>query len=244
MRNRDESWIWIWNLKLPPKIKIFIWKCVHNRIPTRAILFPHLNPTNQSCPRCNDCESPIHMLRDCIFARTIWLSFPSQFLIPNFFLLPISLWCKLNSRSTFVTNYTPWNTIFAFTTWSIWPGCNSLAFNNQDIPHQIIKKNALSRATEFYFLSYVPTSFAKNSTRILFSWTPAPRPYISINMDDSSKGNPENSGAGGLARNHDGNWLWGFSLHLCNTNNIMAELWAICEALIQAWMFIYKQIHF
>ena len=165
MRNRAESWTWIWNLKLPPKITIFIWKCAHNRIPTRAILFPHLNSTNQSCPCCNACERPIHTLRDCIFARNIWLSFPSQFLIHNFLLLPINLWCKLNSRSTTVTNYTPWN---------------SLVFNNQNIPHQIIKKKALSHATKFYFLRSVPTNFAQNSTRILFSWTPAPSPYISI----------------------------------------------------------------
>ena len=127
--------------------------------------FPHLNSTNQSCPCCNACERPIHTLRDCIFARNIWLSFPSQFLIHNFLLLPINLWCKLNSRSTTVTNYTPWN---------------SLVFNNQNIPHQIIKKKALSHATKFYFLRSVPTNFAQNSTRILFSWTPAPSPYISI----------------------------------------------------------------
>ena len=179
MRNRAESWTGLWNLKLAHKITIFIWKRGHNRIPERAILFPHLNSTNQSCPCCNARERPIHTLRDCIFARNIWLSFPSQFLIHNFFLLPINLWCKLNSRSTTVTNYTPWNTIFAFTIWSIWLGCNSLVFNNQDIPHQIIKKKALSHATKFYFLRSVPTSFAQNSTRILFSWTLAPSPYIS-----------------------------------------------------------------
>ena len=39
---RAESWAWIWNLKLSPKIKIFIWQCAHNRIPKRATLFPHL----------------------------------------------------------------------------------------------------------------------------------------------------------------------------------------------------------
>lgn len=159
------------------------------------------NSSNQSCPRCNACESPIHTLRDCFFAQNTWLSFPYQFLIHNFFSLPINLWCKLNFRSTTVTNYTPWNTIFAFTIWSIWLGRNSLVFNNQDIPHQIIKKNALSHATKFYFLSSFPTSFAQNSTRILFSWTPAPSPYISINTDGNSKGSPGNSGAGGLAHN-------------------------------------------
>ena len=30
-------------------------------------------------------------------------------------------------------------------------------------------------------------------------------------------------------------WLWDFSLHLGVTNNTMAELWGIREALAQAW---------
>ena len=43
------------------------------------------------------------------------------------------------------------------------------------------------------------------------------------------------SGAGGVAHSATGKWLCGFSLHLGFTNNTMAELWDIREALLRAW---------
>ena len=28
------SWSWIWKIPIPPKIKLFLWKCAHNRVPS------------------------------------------------------------------------------------------------------------------------------------------------------------------------------------------------------------------
>lgn len=36
-RNVD-NWLWIWHLNIPPKIRIFFWKVVHNRLPTKSNL--------------------------------------------------------------------------------------------------------------------------------------------------------------------------------------------------------------
>ena len=66
-------------------------------------------------------------------------------------------------------------------------------------------------------------------------WNPAPFPYVTINIDGSSISNPEKSSAGGVARSTNGDWLWGFSLHLGVTNNTMAELWGLREAMARAW---------
>ena len=118
---QSESWTWIWKLKIPPKIILFIWKCAHNKIPTRSIIFAFSTLTQQSCPRCNDLESPIHIQWDCFFATQIWLTFPHIALKNNFFDTPIYTWCKMNctATATTTTNYLPWNTVFAFTLWSI-----------------------------------------------------------------------------------------------------------------------------
>ena len=35
------TWSWIWKLKIPPKIQLFVWKYAHHRIPTKSIIFPH-----------------------------------------------------------------------------------------------------------------------------------------------------------------------------------------------------------
>ena len=205
--SRTETWSWVWKLKLPPKIKLFIWKCTHHRIPTKSILFPQSNHNTQICPWCNEIETPIHVLRDCAFARNIWASFSTHLLIPDFFNLPFHHWCKQNMKVTIHSSYIPGNTIFAFTIWAIWLGRSSLVFNGKLIPHQTLKDNSLSHATEFFFLSSVPSSSSPTYTNIAIRWCPAPFPQITINTDESSKRNLGPSRAGGLAHSDTGEWL-------------------------------------
>lgn len=60
---------WLWKLDTLPKIKHFIWLCLHHGVPVRQIL----NTRGISCNtcfllcQCQD-ESIIHLLRDCPFA--------------------------------------------------------------------------------------------------------------------------------------------------------------------------------
>ena len=65
------SWSWIWKIPIPPKIKLFLWKCAHNRVPSCAFIFKHANLAAQACPRCGLQETTIHLLRDCSFPREI-----------------------------------------------------------------------------------------------------------------------------------------------------------------------------
>ena len=107
---------------------------------------------DQVCPRCKEIETPIHVLRDCHFARHIWSSFPVHLLIADFFIIELHDWCKLNSKLTSPLYYIPWYIILTFTMWAIWLGRNSLIFMGKSIPYHNLKQNAISHATEFFFL--------------------------------------------------------------------------------------------
>ncbi|KAK7820634.1 hypothetical protein CFP56_038651, partial [Quercus suber] len=161
------TWSWIWKLKIPPKIQSFLWKCAHHHIPTKLVIFPHADLSDQGCSHCNELETPIHVLHDYQFARNIWSSFP----------------CKSNSKLHSPLGYVPWNLIFAFTLWAIWLGRNSLIFLGTFIPFHILKQNSISYATK---------------------WSLAPSPYITINTNDNSLGNPGKSGVRGVARSSNG----------------------------------------
>ena len=97
-RRITETWSWIWKLKIPPKIKLFVWKCTHYRIPTKLVIFPYAGLNARLCPCCTDIETLIHVLRDCSFARHIWSSFSSHLLISDFFRFELHDWCKNNSK--------------------------------------------------------------------------------------------------------------------------------------------------
>uniref|UniRef100_A0A7N2LQE5 RNase H type-1 domain-containing protein n=1 Tax=Quercus lobata TaxID=97700 RepID=A0A7N2LQE5_QUELO len=69
----------------------------------------------------------------------------------------------------------------------------------------------------------------------LAGWKPTPFPFLTLNTDGSAKGNTGHAGAGGIIRDHWGNWIRGFSINIGITHSMMAELWAIREGLKFAW---------
>lgn len=89
----NRSWNWIWSLQLIPKIKMFIWRCAHDCLPMRKIIFAHGEPNLRGCPRCRNMESTIHVLRDCIWAQHIW----ENYLFPLLKNFQSEVWLKENS---------------------------------------------------------------------------------------------------------------------------------------------------
>lgn len=69
----DDNWDWIWKIKMPNKIKIFLWRVLKSSLPTLDALNRRGLNTNDMCPVCKQhSESILHFLRDCSFARLYW----------------------------------------------------------------------------------------------------------------------------------------------------------------------------
>lgn len=66
----DEVWKGIWKLKVPPKVKVFWWRVLHEFLPARQILHcRHLEPI-ANCKVCGASEESIyHVLVECTVAR-------------------------------------------------------------------------------------------------------------------------------------------------------------------------------
>lgn len=67
------TWKKIWKLKVPPKIRVFWWRVMHEFLPAKQILcYRHVEPT-ANCETCGaDEESIRHVLIDCTIAREFW----------------------------------------------------------------------------------------------------------------------------------------------------------------------------
>lgn len=68
-------WPWniIWKVKIPPRVKFFLWQCSHSVLPTFSFLNSRGIDMNTVCIRCRSgVESQDHILWKCPLDKEIW----------------------------------------------------------------------------------------------------------------------------------------------------------------------------
>ena len=125
------SLTWIWKLRVPPKLVLFIWLCSYNSIPVKEVLGSRGLSLDQHCSICkSQTESISHMLRECPYYVSFWnwLSLPTG--LYNSFSLPLSDWLHDNGSSILPSRHhdIPWSTLFLFSLWSLWTNRNSATY--------------------------------------------------------------------------------------------------------------------
>ena len=69
-----KGWDALWNLKIPPRIKIFLWQCGHKRLSTLALLKHCSINIGSSCQWCwLDEEDQEHLFFRCSLEKIGWL---------------------------------------------------------------------------------------------------------------------------------------------------------------------------
>ncbi|GLT60533.1 hypothetical protein SLA2020_332950 [Shorea laevis] len=72
MNSFDESWDWIWKLPCIERIRVFVWLLVRGWVLINSVRFARRMASSPICPRCESSnETPIHLLRDCYYAKLI-----------------------------------------------------------------------------------------------------------------------------------------------------------------------------
>ena len=69
----------------------------------------------------------------------------------------------------------------------------------------------------------------------LIGWQRPRLSFVKMNVDGSAKGCPGPSAAGGVLRDHNGDWLAGFTFRVGISNSLLAELWRIYHGLLLCW---------
>lgn len=69
----DGAWAKIWKLNVPPKVKVFWWRVVHEFLPAKDILNRrHIEPSS-CCDTCGaEKETIRHILIECTIAKRFW----------------------------------------------------------------------------------------------------------------------------------------------------------------------------
>lgn len=67
------NWKQFWRHKLPPRVQHFMWKFLHNCLPTRSRLSRFTVHQDTLYPLCDqNVECIQHLFLDCRIARTVW----------------------------------------------------------------------------------------------------------------------------------------------------------------------------
>lgn len=65
-------WKKLWKLKVPAKVKFFIWRCLHNAIPCFSVLANRHVGNISQCPCQGGAEDISHLLFKCTRSQAVW----------------------------------------------------------------------------------------------------------------------------------------------------------------------------
>jgi hypothetical protein len=78
----NPVWKELWQMKVPSKIKIFLWRALHGIVPLKSILANKHIGTSGQCPVCMAApEDVLHLLFQCTAAREVWTDLGIQSII-------------------------------------------------------------------------------------------------------------------------------------------------------------------
>lgn len=116
-----EDWRWLLRLKIPERIRIFIWLVVHNSIQTNLYRFRCNMVASPSCTRCSAPEEDaIHCLRDCPHSRELWMR-ASALSWPGFLQNGCDAWVRSQVQGRNGSR-------FLACLWGIWKWRNNMIF--------------------------------------------------------------------------------------------------------------------
>ncbi|KAI4344455.1 hypothetical protein L6164_011681 [Bauhinia variegata] len=128
----SKMWKGVWKILAPSKIKIFMWRALHDALPTRAAIAHRLNHEDSCCKSCREKdESTLHMAALCPKEQEVWfiskLSLRLTYFNATSFRERWLLVWDLLKRETNSRNFI---SLALFTLWRIWKKRNDLIFND------------------------------------------------------------------------------------------------------------------
>lgn len=177
------NWKEIWNLPIPPKIRVFLWRACSGILPHKAELFRRHICSNPFCSSCDvEVETIGHVLMDCRGMREFWQQQP--------FNLPglerhTSMWSiyqllKMRLQSDLFL-------VSLVICWKVWEVRNLETHgDSRGFPSDVL------RWSSEYLRSYQEaqaTSSISHTPPFQATWAPPDRGKIKINVDVGFPGN-------------------------------------------------------
>lgn len=70
--NETSKWTMLWNIQVPSKLKVFVWRLAQQSMPTRTVLKHRHMATEDTCAICGAVDTWKHALVLCPMAASVW----------------------------------------------------------------------------------------------------------------------------------------------------------------------------
>ncbi|KAJ1405254.1 Reverse transcriptase zinc-binding domain [Sesbania bispinosa] len=123
----------IWQWHGPQRVKTLMWKIAENALLTNVERYRRHILEHARCPRCLDFdETPLHILRDCWFAKKLWSHFVPSYMWLGFAQMDLQSWIDVNLSSAMV-GYSKdlWALTFGIILDQLWMERNQLVFEKE-----------------------------------------------------------------------------------------------------------------
>lgn len=198
----EVRWNFIWQLKVPPKIRMFVWRACANILPTKVALYRRHIVGNPYCDRCGvDIESLSHALFECRGSQFLWSSSP-------FHLEPfephVSMWAILEHLRKVLSQDLFLDALVVC--WKIWELRNKeLHGELDDIPRDIVSWSKEFRSS---FLAAQIGNAKEGAADSDGQWCSPPPGHIKVNVDVAIPKGKDFFRVGLVARDSDGTVIW------------------------------------
>jgi ribonuclease HI len=231
----------IWNADIPPSKSFLVWRLMHDKLPTYDNLMTRVCSIPSMCNFCRQhIETSFHIFFECQFAIKLWswlagcLNFTLQFTSME------DIWklCDLNwspqSKVTIlaviinllhtiwiVRNKARFNDIMIN-----WRSAVSMIIVNTAMSGNNTKKLSSNSIRDFTFLKSFKITIHQPKATFLKEvyWHPPLINWLKCNIDGASSGNPSKAACGGIFRNHESDFVYGFAEPLGDTTAYIAEM--------------------
>ncbi|KAI8533199.1 hypothetical protein RHMOL_Rhmol11G0278700 [Rhododendron molle] len=187
----STSWKWIWTLKIPAKLKGFLWICMHGKLLTNHHRMIRGLVDNDICPCCNNAREDLkHLFFECTTRANVWNHLPSVQVPQTNNLEEWRNWLHTNiNHSSAQSGGYLTKVLTLVTLWKIWLARNRKVFDNIMINPAEISISSSIFASQICH-SFLSISCINPRLVRLVSWNFPGTGKLKLNTDRSSRGNP------------------------------------------------------
>jgi ribonuclease HI len=201
----DETWSKVWKMIVPPKVKVFWWRVLHEFLPAKEILNRrHIDPT-AFCERCGaERESINHALIECTVAKIFWQQIKqlTGAKLPH---LHHATWASDLMRDEVCNEKN--RSIFIIGMYSLWTQRNRRRHGEAELP--IVKTVQWCVDTAMDFWQICRPSRQAVAKRPAPSWSPPPEGWLKCNVDGAFYSGLGEGATGAVMRDVSGTFLGG-----------------------------------